>query len=180
MAKIEFNTNNIRRNPIKRNNLFYSEESFNLDVEIGKNYLEMDVNQTIVLFSVDLSKTNYNAIYGETKKDEIVFYPPVELHVLYEVQNSELRSYEKNKNVGAYVKSGKLTFGIYQATLDENEVEIKIGDYIGVQVTPEHMEYYTVVNDGRNNFSNEMSTFGYLPSYRRIECAYVDINEFNG
>ena len=63
---------------------------------------------------------------------------------------------------------------------DENEVEIKIGDYIGVQVTPEHMEYYTVVNDGRNNFSNEMSTFGYLPSYRRIECAYVDQDEFNG
>lgn len=177
---MNFNTTQIRRNPIKRNNLFYSEESFNFEMEIGKNYLETDVNQTIVLFSVDLSKTNYSAIYGETKKDEIVFFPPVELHVLYEIQDGELRSYDKTKNVGSYVKSGKLNFGIYQSTLDENNVEIKVGDYIGVQVTPEHIEYYTVVNDGRNNFSNNMSVFGYMPSYRKIECAYVDTNEFNG
>ena len=180
MSNIEFNTNNVRRNPIKRNNLFYSDESFNFETEIGKNYLETDVNQTVVLFSVDLSKTNYNAIYGETNQGGIVFYPPVELHVIYEIQNSELKSYEKTKNVGTYIKSGKLTFGIYQVTLDENEVEIKIGDYIGIQVTPEHMEYYTVINDGRNNFSNEMSIYGYMPNYRRIECAYVDPNEFNG
>ena len=180
MSNIEFNTNKIRKNPIKRNNLFYSEDSFNLDMEIGKNYLETDVNQTVVLFSVDLSKTNSNAIYGETKKDTIVFFPPVELHVIYEIENGELRSYDKTKNLGSYVKSGKLTFGVYQSTLDERNVEIKIGDYIGVQVTPEHMEYYTVVNDGRNNFSNEMSMFGYRPAYRKIECAMVDLNEFNG
>lgn len=180
MANIEFNTNKIRKNPIKRNNLFYSEESFNLDMEIGKNYLETDVNQTIILYAVDLSKTNTNVVYGETKKDSIIFFPPIELNVIYEIENGELRSYDKSKNVGSYIKSGKLTFGIYQSTLDERNVEIKVGDYIGVQVTPEHMEYYTVVNDGRNNFSNEMSVFGYRPSYRKIECASIDINEFKG
>ena len=180
MGTIEFNTNKVTKNPIKRNNLFYSEDSYNFEMEIGKNYLETDVNQTIILFSVDLSKTNTNAIYGETKKDEIVFFPPVELNVIYEIQNGELRSYEKSKNVGSYVKSGKLTFGVYQLTLEEKNVEIKVGDYVGVQVTPEHIEYYTVINDGRNNFSNEMSIYGYRPSYRSIECAYVDPNEFNG
>lgn len=180
MANIEFNTKNIRRVPIKRNNLFYSEESFNFETEIGKNYIETDVNQTIVLFSVDLSKTNTSAIYGETRKDEIVFFPPVELHVIYEIQDSELKTYDKTKNIGSYVKSGKLVFGVYQATLDENNVEIKVGDYVGVQVTSEHMEYYTVVNDGRNNFSNGMSVYGYKPNYRKVECAYVDQNEFNG
>lgn len=177
---MKFNTNPIRKNPITRNNLFYSESSFNLDTEIGKNYLETDVNQTIVLFSVDLSKTNLNAVYGETKKDEIVFFPPVELHVIYEIDESELKTYDKSKNLGSYVKSGKLTFGVYQETLDENNVEIKVGDYIGVQVTPEHMEYYTVVNDGRNNFSNNMSIYGYRPNYRNVSCVYVDPNEFNG
>ena len=180
MDNIEFNINKVRKNPIKRNNLFYSEDSYNFEMEIGKNYLETDVNQTIILFSVDLSRTNSNAIYGETKKDEIVFFPPIELHVIYEIENGELRSYDKTKNLGSYIKSGKLTFGVYQSTLDERNVEIKVGDYIGVQVTPEHMEYYTVVNDGRNNFSNEMSVFGFRPAYRKIECAVVDLNEFNG
>ena len=180
MSQIKFNKQKVRRNPIKRNNLFYSEDSFNFEMEIGKNYLETDVNQTVILFSVDLSKTNRSAIYNETKKDEIVFFPPVELHVLYEIDNGELHSFDKTKNLGLNVKSGKLTFGVYQATLDENEAEIKIGDYIGVQVTPEHIEYYTVVNDGRNNFSNEMSVYGYKPAYRKIECAIVDKNEFKG
>lgn len=180
MANIEFNTRKVMKNPIKRNNLFYSEDSYNFEMEIGKNYLETDVNQTIILFSVDLSKTNSSVIYGETKKDEIVFFPPIELNVIYEIQNGELRSYDKTKNVGSYVKSGRLIFGIYQSSLDEKNVEIKVGDYVGVQVTPEHIEYYTVVNDGRNNFSNEMSVFGYRPSYRKVECAYVDQNEFNG
>ncbi len=180
MTNIEFNINKVRKNPIKRNNLFYSEESFNFETEIGKNYLETDVNQTIVLFSVDLTKTNVNNIYNETKKDAIVFHPPVELHVLYEIQKGDLMSYDKTKNLGTYVKSGKLTFGVFQATLDEFNVDIKVGDYVGVQVTPTQIEYYTVVNDGRNNFSNDMSTYGFKPAYRNIECAIVDNNEFNG
>ena len=180
MGNIEFNVNKVKKNPINRNSLFYSEESFNFETEIGKNYLETDVNQTIILFSVDLSKTNINSIYNETKKDGVVYHPPVELHVLYEIQPGELMSYDKTKNLGTYIKSGKLTFGVYQATLDEFEVDIKVGDYIGVQVTPTQIEYYVVVNDGRNNFSNEMTTYGYTSSYRNVECASIDMNEFKG
>ena len=49
MAKLEFSTNNIKRVPINRNNLFYSDESFNYELEIGKNYVEQDMNQTLVI-----------------------------------------------------------------------------------------------------------------------------------
>ena len=83
----------------------------------------------------------------------------------------ELMSYDKSKNVGSYIKNGKLEFGVYQETLDELGCDIKVGDYIGVQVTPTHREYYTITNDGRNNFDNQHSVFGYLPSYRTcIRC----------
>ena len=115
MANIEFSTKNIRRVPIKRNNLFYSEESFNFETEIGKNYIETDVNQTIVLFSVDLSKTNTSAIYGETRKDEIVFFPPVELHVIYEIQDSELKTYDKTKSDSE--QSDDIYYGRYMSKL---------------------------------------------------------------
>ena len=70
MAKLEFNANNIKRVPINRNNLFYSDESFNYELEIGKNYVEQDMNQTLVLYSVDNSSTNINNIYGETKTNQ--------------------------------------------------------------------------------------------------------------
>lgn len=180
MGNIEFNIQKINKVPINRNNLFYSEKDFQYEMEIGKNYLEQDTNQTLILYEVDLEKTNLDAIYSEAKSDSIIFKTPVELHVLYKIEQSELSSYDKSKNLGVYVKGGKLTFGVYQSTLDELGAEIKIGDYIGVQVTPTHMEFYTVVNDGRNNYDNAHSVFGYKPAWRSISCAYVNPNEFNG
>lgn len=180
MANIEFNTQKSNKVPINRNNLFYSEQDYLFEMEIGKTYLEQDVNQTVILYEVDLNKTNLDNLYNESKSDSIIFKTPVELHVLYKIEPSELSSYEKNKNLGSYLKNGKLTFGVYQATLDELNAEIKVGDYIGVQVTPTHMEFYTVVNDGRINYDNTHSVFGYKPSWRTIVCAYVNPNEFNG
>lgn len=178
MANIQFNTNGVRRTPITRNNLFYSEKDFQYEMEIGRDYLEQDVNQTVILYEVDLSKTNLDAIYNESKSNQIVFKTPVELHVLYNIEKGELSSYDKSKNLGTYIKGGKLTFGVYQFTLDELQAEIKVGDYIGIQVTPTHMEFYTVVDDGRNNFDNQHMVFGYRNAWRSITCAYVDNNEF--
>lgn len=180
MANIEFNINKTKKVPINRNNLFYSEKDFQYEMEIGRNYLEQDVNQTVVLYEVDLTKTNLDAVYNEAKSNSIVFKTPVELHVIYEIEEGEVASYDKTKNLGTYIKSGKLKFGIYQFTLDELGVDIKTGDYIGVQVTPTHMEFYTVVNDGRNNYDNAHSVFGYRPAWRSVTCAYVNPNEFNG
>ena len=180
MANIEFNIQKTNKVPINRNNLFYSEKDFQYEMEIGKNYLEQDVNQTVILYEVDLNKTNLDAIYSESKSDSIIFKPPVEVHVLYNVEPGELSSYDKSKNLGTYIKSVKLTFGVYQSTLDELGAEIKVGDFIGVQVTPTHMEFYTVVNDGRNNYDNSHSVFGYKPAWRSVSCAYVNPNEFNG
>ena len=44
MANLKFNTKNIKRVPINRNNIFYSEESFAFEGAIGKNYIEQDMN----------------------------------------------------------------------------------------------------------------------------------------
>ena len=71
MAKIQFNTKNIRRVPINRNSLFYDAESFALEREIGKNYIEQDMGQTVVLYQVNASKTQVDAVYGETDPDDV-------------------------------------------------------------------------------------------------------------
>lgn len=180
MENLEFNQNRGKRVPINRNNLFFSRDSYNFEKQLGKTYLEQDVNQTVVLYEVDLEKTNLNQTYHESKQDGIVFKTPVELHVLYNIQESELRTYNNSKNVGSYIKTGQLTFGIYQETLDELDSEIKIGDYIGVQITPTHMEYFTVINDGRINYDNRHSIYGYSSGWRSVKCAPVDSVEFNG
>lgn len=180
MANLEFNINKTPKVPINRNNLFYDETSFQYEMNIASNYLEQDVNQTIVLFQVDIEKSNLDDTYGESKKDAIIFKPPIELHCIYEIEEGTLESYAKNTSLGDYVKQGKMTFGVFQHTLDELGAEIRIGDYVGIQVTPDKMVYWTVANDGRNNFDNAKTVFGYKNPWRKIECASVDENEFNG
>lgn len=180
MDTLEFNNNSVRKVPINRNNLFYSKADFEFEQEVGKEYVEEDMNQTAVLYQVDLSKTNNDDIYGETNTDQIQYLPPVEFHCVYEIQKPELKAYEKTKNIGTYQKTGKLTVGVYQATLDELGVDIKNGDYIGIQVDKDKLIYFSVLNDGKNNYDNGHTMYGTVPFYRTVECAPVDESEFNG
>ena len=64
-----------------------------------------------------------------------------------------------------------------QATLDELGAEIKKGDYIGIQVKPDLMYFWSVQNDGRVNYDNAHTQWGTIPLYRTITCAPVDKNE---
>ena len=178
MAKIQFNTKNIRRVPINRNSLFYDAETFALEREIGKDYIEQDMGQTVVLYQVDASQTQTDAVYGESSSDEVAFKTPVEIPCTYKIEEPELKSYDKSKQLGTYMKTGKLTIGVYQETLVELNVEIKKGDYIGVQISPEHMEFFVVNNDGKNNYDNAHSLWGTVPLYRTIQCSPVDTSEF--
>lgn len=178
MANLQFNTNNVKRVPINRNNLFYSEESFNFEGSIGKNYIEQDMNQTAILYQVDVAATNVNDVYGETQSDTVQFKTPVEFHCVYKIEQPELKAYDKTKNIGTYMKTGKLTIGVYEETLKELGVDIKKGDYIGIQISQDSMIYFSVMNDGKNNYDNAHTLFGVRPLYRTINCAPVDTTEF--
>lgn len=181
MALTYNNINFKRKNPITRNNKFFSGEDFDLELGFATEYLEQDANQTIILYRVDMSKTKVNDIYSEAKKDAIRFFPPIELPVVYEIEDAELKSYNTKIQKGAYSQTGKLKFSILISTLEENECDISRGDYIGVQITPEHMEYFTVTDDGRvGSMSNKFTMYGTNPYARTITAAPVDKNEFDG
>ena len=171
----------MRRNPIKRNQMFFSKEDFNLEMEIAREYMEHDMNQTVVLFEVDLSKTNTDDIYHEANKKNIRFKSPVELTVRYEIADSQMRSYDKSNNKAVYAKPGILSLTVLNTTLEEVGRDIKRGDYIGVQVTPEEMLYFTVYDDGKvASYANSNTLYGVKPFYRNIKCNYVDPSEFEG
>jgi activator of HSP90 ATPase len=170
-----------RKNPINRNQMFFSKSDFEMEIELARDYMEHDMNQTVVLFEVDLQKTNTNDIYHEASKTNIRFKPPVELTVRYEIQSAEMRAYGKSLNKGVYAKPGILDFTVLNATLEEVGRDIKRGDYIGVQVTPEEMIYFTVFDDGKvASYANANSLYGVKPFYRQIKCNYVDPAEFEG
>lgn len=161
--------------------MFFSRSDFDLEMEIARGYLEEDMNQTVILFEIDLSKTNPNDIYHEASKKNIRFKTPVELTVRYEIKDSELRSYNKSNNKGVYSKPGNLEFTVLNTTLDEVNRDIKRGDYIGVQITTDEIIYFTVFDDGKvASYSNSNTLYGIKPYFRQIKCNYVDPSEFEG
>lgn len=175
------NTQLKRKNPIKRNHMFFGRDEYSLEMEFAQEYLEHDANQTVIIYQVDLSKTKVDDIYKEADKDAIRYLPPVEVPCIYEIQEAEVQSYDKNKMKGMFAKPGKLIFSVLMENLEEMNIDPKRGDYVGIQITPEKMQFFTITNDGRVGMTaNKNTIYGVAPYYRTFEAAPVDNIEFNG
>lgn len=164
--------------PINRVNKFFSGEDFDLEIKMGREYLEGDLNMSVILFRVDRIASETDSIYGETIKDGITYLPPVEIKCLVNLMEPENKSYNSDGSL-RYLQDGQLMLIIYQKHLDELGVDITYGDYIGYQVTESEMRYFSVVNDGIKNYNNSNTILGYKGAYRKILCAPVDKSEFS-
>lgn len=163
--------------PVMRNPLFYDEQSFKYETDLVENYLEMDVNQTVILYRVDREKTQINDIYKENN-DKIRFMNPVELPCLYQVDRSQIKSYDAKKANGVYVLPGNLTVYMMVKTLEKYDCDISRGDYLGVYIDDGRMIYFAVTDDGKVNTANENIIGAYRPGWRLITAAPQ--TEFNG
>jgi len=166
--------------PIKRNSMFYADADAQFDIRVGQEYLTADMNMSVVLYRIDLEKTNLDVTYFESGKHKPQFLPPIEISCVYEIKDENLKSYDSSKNLGTYQQIGQLEVNVYQVELDYKGVDIRKGDYIGVQIDEHTMAFFVVFNDGKINYSNQESLYGTRPFYRKIECASIDMNEFDG
>lgn len=154
-------------------------EDYRLDIEMGREGIEGDNNFVVVLYRVDRENTSSDDVYGEAGKDEIRYFPPVELIVMPTFEDAENKTYNPNGSL-RYLETGNLTFSIYDAQLEELQVEISVGDYIGYAVTPSEMIYFSVTDDGRKNWDNKHTILGFKGAYSTVTCTPVDENEFRG
>jgi len=170
-----------RKSKIVRNTMFYSEADYNFEVSIGLDYVSQDMNQTVLVFQIDRTKSMVTNLYGESIGDNSIAYKePIEINVALLLDAASNKAYDTTQGLGNYLQIGNLAFGVYIKTLKDNKMDISRGDFIGLQVTPDQMEYFEVSNDGRVNFDNGHSLFGYKPFFRTVECVPVDKNKFSG
>jgi len=164
--------------PITRIGKFFGAEDFTLEQDFGSEWLHNDMNFTLVLYRVDRYKTKTDDVYGETVSDGIKFLPPVEFKGYVQIMAPE------NKNLGNskinQIEPGNMKVSVYQRDLDELEVDVNNGDYIGYYETENRVRYYTVNNDGRVTSDNKHTIGGYKPFYRTIMASPVTNNEFRG
>ena len=167
-----------RKIPITRLEKFFGAEDFELDIAMGREWLEGDMNFRLVLYRVDKQKTKTDDVYGETVEDGIKFHPPVEFRGYVQVEQPENQNYGQSSM--SQMEPGNLKVGVYQDTLDDLDIEIEYGDYIRYYETESRVRYYSVVNDGRVVSDNKHTYGGFKPFYRSIIASPVNDNEFRG
>ena len=164
--------------PITRLGKFFGGEDYALDIGMGEEWLLGDMNFTVILYRIDRYKTKTDDVYGEVLEDGIKFMAPVELKGLVQI------SAPTNKLLGnSRIKQdepGNMRFSIYQKTLDDMDVNIFMGDYLGYYETEDRVRYYTVIDDGLVKSDNKHTYGGYKPFYRTVTATYVSENEFRG
>ena len=101
-----------KRVPITRVNKFFGVGGFKLQQTLGMEYLHGDLNFTLVLFSVDISKTKVDNVYGEAGPEEIRFFPPVEFKALVNITQPTSDAYAGG-GIMQYIESGNLTISVY-------------------------------------------------------------------
>jgi hypothetical protein len=167
-----------KRVPITRLNKFFSEEDFNLEIEMGMEWQMGDMNFSVVLYRVDRQRTNNDDVYGEALTEGIQFLAPVELKGLVKIDAPTNSDYGTSKL--SQIEPGNMTFSVYQSHLDQLSVDISLGDYLGYYETEDKVRYYSVVNDGRVTSDLKHTYGGYKKYYRTIIAAPVTNDEFNG
>jgi hypothetical protein len=164
--------------PIIRLSKFFSQDDFDINIQMGREYLHGDLNMKLVLYRVDRSKTDNDAVYAEAGADEIKYFPPVEINALVKIEEPKNVTYKAG--MVRYNEPGNLTLSVYITHLEELNVDIKYGDYIGYPDSEEKLRFYTVSNDGKVTSDNKHKMFGFKPHYRTIVCVPTQQNEFRG
>jgi hypothetical protein len=164
--------------PITRLGKFFDGDDYNLDIEMGEEWLSGDMNFTLALFKIDRQRTKIDDVYGEVLEDGIQFLPPIEFKAYVHVQQPENKFIGTSKVV--QTEPGNLKFSVYIKQLVEMNVDINVGDYIGYYETEDFVRYYSVVNDGRIVSDNKHTYGGYKPFYRTYVASPVNNNEFKG
>ena len=166
------------RLPITRISKFFSQDDFDLNIQMGEEYLHGDLNMKLVLYRVDRQKTDTDDVYSEVGTDEIKYFTPVEINALVKIDEPKNSSYKGG--LVRYNEPGNLTFSVYLRHLEELKVDIKYGDYIGYPESETKTRYYVVTNDGKVISDNKHVMGGYKPYYRTITCSYVQDTQFRG
>lgn len=164
--------------PITRMSKFLSQDDFDLNIQMGEEYLHGDLNMKLVLYRVDRQKTENDDIYAEVGPDEIKYFPPIEFNGLVKIEEPKNSAYKTG--LLRYLEPGNMTISVYIKHLNELNIDIRYGDFIGYPESETKVRFYNVTNDGKVTSDNKHNMFGYKPYYRTIICTPVQDSSFRG
>lgn len=157
----------------QRYGLFMTENSFDLDVEYGRNYLQTDNVQTVTIYKVNITKTKSHALYGQSKTKDKVFFSPVKINVMLTIERNEQSYYGNNPGGITREDTGKLVFGVYLKELEEKKLEINRGDYVEYNMSGHRNRYYEIENAENVTDTTEKTIGGFKSYWKRVTAVPV-------
>jgi hypothetical protein len=163
----------------QRMGLFMTKNSFDLDIMYGRNFLQTDNVQEIILHKINLIETKTHSLYGQAKASDKKFMPPVRLSVMIDVEDGKQVNYGDNPGGIVRDDSGNISLGIYLKELEEKQVEIDRGDIIEYNMSGEKSRYYEV--ESANNVTDITSNTigGFLPYLKKVIGVPIKTDVFN-
>lgn len=129
-----------------RYGLFVSQESIDLDVELGRNFLKTDYPNFVYVIKPNVIESKTNSIYNQTKPKDKKFFPPVKIYCYSIVNPPEQKNYGDNKSGIRRFETGKIELTIFLKELEENNLTIQYGDFIQYNMSGEKNRYFEVEN----------------------------------
>lgn len=183
--------NEIGKQPEKFNNdesvpdgieLFFGDKERTFFAQAGREITETILQESFMLFRIDLQKTQTHSLYGQAKSFQKVWKPEVKILGRINVESVD----PEYMADGGIVKKGfgQLTAHVYMDQLEElglaefkqNQIvvyDIHDGDFIGFKD-----QYYKITNNGHSQISNEFSWGGDRRFYITINAIEVDEDIF--
>jgi hypothetical protein len=152
----------------QRYGMFMSNNSFDLDVMYGRNFIETDNAQSVIIHKINVIETKTHNLYGQSKATDKVFMPGIRISVMVNVDDGQQSYY--GEGVGGIVRddTGNIKFGVYLAELEEKKLEIQRGDIIEYNMSGEKSRYYEVENANSVVDSTSKSIGGFKPYWKLI------------
>ena len=148
----------------RRYGLFMSENSIDLDIEYGRNFLQTDNAQKVKIHKINVVTSKSHDLYGQTKNKDKKFFPPIEINVMITIESNNQSFYGDNPGGIVREDTGNIVFGVYLKELEEKEIVINRGDIVEYNLSGLKNRFYEVEN-AENVTDTTDKTIGGFKSY---------------
>jgi len=148
----------------QRFGMFMTDESFNLDIMYGREFLKTDNPQFVIIHKINIIETVTHNLYGQAKAKDKKYMPPIKINVMVTVEDGEQNYYGSGSGGVTRDDTGNISFGVYLKELDEKKLEIDRGDIIEYNMSGEKNRYYEVEN-ANNVTDTTTKTIGGFKNY---------------
>jgi hypothetical protein len=154
----------------ERYGMYMSDNSFDLDVMYGREYLKTDSPFYVTYYKINQIKSKVDDLYGEAKASDKKFFSPIKLNVMIDIEDGDLKFLSET----GIDDVGNLVFGIFEEELKEKQLEITLGDFISYNVSGQRERFFEIAKADYVADASSKTRGGFRSAYwRKVEATPV-------